>query len=284
MSKQLELMGILAHPDDESMGTGGIMAKYAAEGVETYLLTATRGEKGWFGPAEDYPGPEALGRVREGELLAAARVLGLKEVSFLDYIDGELENASMPQLVGKIARHIRRVRPDVVVTFDPYGVYGHLDHIIMCQAVTAAIVAAASPAFDAEGGLAPHSVSKLYYMVWTEKNRAAFEAGFGELVMEVKGEKRRAPTWQDWAVTTRIDTTAYWRQVWEAVACHRSQLPAYGVLKDLPEEHQRTMWGDQTYYRAFSLVNGGAEIETDLFEGLRDEVSQGLFAHQVAAD
>ena len=63
MSKQLKLMCILAHPDDESLGTGGILAKYAAEGVETYLVTATRGQRGWFGPEEDYPGPESLERV-----------------------------------------------------------------------------------------------------------------------------------------------------------------------------------------------------------------------------
>jgi LmbE family N-acetylglucosaminyl deacetylase len=60
-SMPLRLLCILAHPDDESLGLGGILAKYGAEGVETYLVTATRGEQGWFGPPEDNPGPTALG-------------------------------------------------------------------------------------------------------------------------------------------------------------------------------------------------------------------------------
>ena len=93
MTETLKLMCILAHPDDESLGTGGILAKYAAEGVETYLVTATRGERGWMGDEKDDPGLEALGRLRTGELQAAAQVLGLREVNFLDYIDGDLDRA-----------------------------------------------------------------------------------------------------------------------------------------------------------------------------------------------
>ena len=98
MSKQLKLMCILAHPDDESLGTGGILVKYATEGIQTYLVTATRGERGWFRPKEDNPGLEELGRIREGELNAAARTLGLQEVSFLDYIDGEFDQADIGRI------------------------------------------------------------------------------------------------------------------------------------------------------------------------------------------
>ena len=62
--KQLRLMAVLAHPDDESLAFGGVLARYAASGVQTYLVMATRGERGWFGPAAEYPGPKALGRLR----------------------------------------------------------------------------------------------------------------------------------------------------------------------------------------------------------------------------
>ena len=79
----LRLLCALAHPDDESLGTGGILARYADEGIETYLVTATRGEHGWFGEEANYPGPQALGRLREAELLAAAKELSLREVNFL---------------------------------------------------------------------------------------------------------------------------------------------------------------------------------------------------------
>jgi LmbE family N-acetylglucosaminyl deacetylase len=147
MPEPLRLMCVLAHPDDESLGTGGILAKYAAEGVDTYLVTATRGERGWSGDQADNPGLEALGRIREAELHAAADVLGLHEVNFLNYIDGDLDRAEPEQAVAKIAGHIRRVKPHVVVTFDPFGSYGHPDHIAICQFTTAACVAAADASY-----------------------------------------------------------------------------------------------------------------------------------------
>jgi LmbE family N-acetylglucosaminyl deacetylase len=91
MATGLKLMCVLAHPDDESLGNGGTLAKYAAEGVEPYLVTATRGERGWTGSERDDPGLEALGKIREVELFAAASVLGIRRVDFLDYIDGDLD-------------------------------------------------------------------------------------------------------------------------------------------------------------------------------------------------
>ncbi len=118
--------------------------------------------------------------------------------------------------------------------------------------------------------MAPHAVSKLYYMVWDDETWEAYQAAFGDLVMNIDGEERRATGWKRWAITTRIDTSAHWEQVWQAVSCHRSQLPGYQTLKDLPEVHHKNLWGTQSYYRAFSLVNGGRAPEQDLFEGLRE--------------
>ncbi|HMQ31494.1 MAG TPA: PIG-L family deacetylase, partial [Chloroflexaceae bacterium] len=88
MKADLRLLCALAHPDDEAMGAGGLLARYAAEGVATHLVCATRGERGWTGDPDAYPGPAALGRVREAELRAAAAALGLRSVSFMDYLDG----------------------------------------------------------------------------------------------------------------------------------------------------------------------------------------------------
>jgi LmbE family N-acetylglucosaminyl deacetylase len=264
-------MVIAAHPDDESLGMGGTLAKYAAEGVETYLVTATRGERGWFGDEKDYPGLEALGRIREAELLAAANALGIREVKFLDYVDGDLDQANPAEAAAKIVSHLRRVRPHVVITFAPEGAYGHPDHIAICQFTTAAIVAAADPHYALANGAAPlnpHRVSKLYYMAWPKDKWAAYQSVFGDLVMNVEGAERRAAPWPDWAVTTLIDTEAYWPTVWRAVSCHKTQLAAYSRLENLPEEHHKGLWGSQEYYRAFSLVNGGRKRETDLFEGL----------------
>lgn len=269
MPEKRSLMCILAHPDDESLGTGGILARYAAEGVATSLVTATRGERGWPGNAADDPGPRALGRMREAELRAAARVLGLGEVNFLDYQDGELDRADPAEAVGRLVAHVRRLRPDVVVTFDPTGLYGHPDHIAISQFATAALVASADPSYAGASALPAHRVAKLYYLTPSRHLLAAYQEAFGDLVMPIDGTDRRAAGWADWAITTQIDTTAYWQQVWQAVSCHQTQLPTYQALRDLPEEHHHHLWGRQTFYRAFSLVNGGRAIERDLFEGLR---------------
>ncbi len=262
-------MCVLAHPDDESLGVGGILAKYAAEGVKTYLVTATRGERGWNGNKAAYPGPAALGKIREAELHAAAEVLGLQEVAFLDYLDGELDQADPKEAIAKIVAHLRRVRPQVVVTFDPMGAYGHPDHIAISQFTAAAIAAAADPAFKPDRELLPHQVQKLYYSAGTEASMLTYQTAFGDLVMVVDGVERRAAAWPDWAITTVVDAGPYWPQVWQAVSCHRSQLPFYGALSQLPEEQQAGLWGTQSFYRALSLVNGGRQVETDIFEGLR---------------
>ena len=81
---ELRLTCVFAHPDDESLATGGVLIRYAAEGIGTYLVTATRGERGRFGDGSERPAPEIVGRTREAELLAAAQELGLREVNFLD--------------------------------------------------------------------------------------------------------------------------------------------------------------------------------------------------------
>jgi LmbE family N-acetylglucosaminyl deacetylase len=265
----LKLMCVLAHTDDESLGNGGIFCKYAAEGVETYLVTATRGERGWFGDEGDHPGFEALGKRRDAELLAAARVLGIRQVDFLDYIDGDLDQANPTEVIAKIVGHLRRVKPDVVVTFGPDGAYGHPDHIGICQFTTAAIIEAANPDAAFHRDLPAHRVSKLYYMMAPERLLLAYESVFGEMVMHVDGVERRHVGWPEWAITTRIDTREQRQRVWRAILCHESQLVVYRQLEHASQDYQKDLWDAQTYYRAFSLVNGGRGIEDDLFEGLR---------------
>lgn len=112
MVNTLKLMCILAHPDDESLGNGGILAKYAAEGVETYLVTATRGERGWFGNESDYPGLEALGKRREAEkmFLAYQSVFG----DVVMHIDGvERRGVAWPEWAITTRIDIREYRQAV---------------------------------------------------------------------------------------------------------------------------------------------------------------------------
>src|SRR3954469_8436931 len=158
-------MAVLAHPDDEVLGMGGVLAKYAQEGVETYVLTATRGQRGRFFDNSNRPDDDEVGRVREEELRCAARELGVRELTLLDYRDGDLDRADPRQAIEVIATHLRRIRPHVVLTFDQFGAYGHPDHIAICQFATAATGVAADPAFVDEHRAAPHRADKLYYMV-----------------------------------------------------------------------------------------------------------------------
>jgi LmbE family N-acetylglucosaminyl deacetylase len=190
-------------------------------------------------------------------------------VSFLDYVDGDLDQADAGEAIERIVRSIRRVRPQVVLTFGHDGLYGHPDHIAICQLTTAAIVAAASSGFQDRWEQAPHAVSKLYYRAAQPEYMAAYESAFGELVMRIDGQERRSPGWQGWTITTRIDARDHWRTVWDAVRCHRSQLPGYERLLALSEDFHRELWGTQEFYRALSLGTAGRQIETDLFAGLR---------------
>jgi len=268
-ASELRLMCVLAHPDDESLATGGVLASCAAEGLTTYLLTATRGERGRFGDGTESPGPDVVGKAREAELLAAARELGISEVRFLDCPDGALEKVDRTAPIAKIAGHLRRVKPQVVITFGPEGAYGHPDHIAISQLTTAAIVCAADPLFGTQSALgAPHRVSKFYFIAWSPKKWAAYETALRKLVFVVDGAERQATPWPDWAVTTVINTSHVWPTVQRAVSCHRTQMAIYKKLGELPEEHHRALWGTQEFYRVFSTVNGPAR-ESDLFEGLR---------------
>ncbi len=256
----LKLMCVLAHPDDESLGVGGTLAHYAAEGVETYLVTATRGERGRFNEHGDRPGPDVVGRTRAAELTAAARTLGLREVVQLDYPDGSLDSVDAVAVQDVIAGHLRRVRPQVVITFGPEGAYGHPDHIAISQLTTAATVRAAVPGY---------AVAKLYYLAWGASTWDAYQAALKTLTSTVDGVERQATPYPDWAITTRLDTAAVWATAWSAVQCHRTQMSIYRNLEHLAPDHHRSLWGRQEFYRAFSRVNGGRTLETDLFEGLR---------------
>ena len=269
MLQKLRLMCVLAHPDDESLGTGGILARYSNEGIATFLVTATRGEKGRYGLAEKQPGPDVVGREREAELRKAARVLGVQEVSIFNYGDGNLDKTPPEELVRTIASQIRRVRPDVVVTFGPDGAYGHPDHIAISQGTAAAVVSAADQEFETEPDSAPHRVSKLYFLAWDEGKWRNYQHALKKLAIKVDGHERQAVPWPDWAITTRVDTAEHWETVRRAVLCHQTQVAIFGQLADLPEAEHVRLWGTQEFYRVFSLVNGGRRTETDLFEGLR---------------
>ena len=266
----LKLLAVFAHPDDESMGMGGTLAKYSAEGVDTHLICASRGERGWCGPEEQNPGLERLGQLRAVELQNAVKELGMKSLSFLDYIDGDVDKANHVEITSKIAAHIRKIKPQVIVTFPPDGNYGHPDHIAIGQFTSAAIVCAADSSYKDPENLPAHRVSKLYYMVDSEGFVNLVTPFVGDISFPVGDQIRGEIAWKDWMITARINMADFCRTAWRAIQCHQSQLPSLGALAEMHEDAAVSVLAMQgTYYRAFSLVNGGREVETDLFEGLR---------------
>ena len=266
----LRLLCVFAHPDDESMGMGATIAKYSTEGVETSLVCATRGERGWFGPQEQNPGLVALGKLREAELRRAAGTLGMRAVHFLDYIDGDLDQADPLDVIGRIVLHIRAIQPQVIVTFPPDGNYGHPDHIAISQFTCAAVLCAADASYKDARGLPAHRVSKMYYMVDSDNFINFITSVIGDINFRVDDQVRGENAWKEWMITTHIDASTHCVTAFRAIKCHESQLASLGPLADAPEEMVTQVLALQgTFYRAFSLVNGGRKVESDLFEGLR---------------
>lgn len=269
MNESLRLLAVFPHPDDETLGMGPTLAKYSAEGVETHLLCATRGERGWFDSEGPNPGLKEVGRIREEELRCAAESLGLYEVAFLDYLDGEVDQAKPEEIIGKIVLHIRRIKPQVVVTFSPDGIYGHPDHIALSQFTTGALVCAADRNFIDAQAQPPHRVLKFYYMVDSLEVVNVANEALGGIRMDVDGVTRQHVGWEDWQITTKLDTHDYLEHVRKTLLCHKSQLPSYRPIPQWPTEQLARMFGTGQFYRVFSLVNGGRRVETDLFEGLQ---------------
>ena len=138
------LLGVFAHPDDETFCAGGTFARYAGQGAEIMVVSATRGQAGQIRDAAA-GNRRTIAAVREAELRLACERLGITKVRCLDHVDGTLADAGFPALVDEVAEVIREFRPDVVITFGPDGGYGHPDHVTISAATTAACQRAAGP-------------------------------------------------------------------------------------------------------------------------------------------
>ncbi len=261
------LLAVLAHPDDESFAIGGTIARYASGGVSVHLVTATSGQSGRWFHGEDRPDDDEVGRVREKELRDAADVLGIREVHLLGYRDGALDRLEPREAVAKIADHIRRIRPQVVVTFDPFGVYGHPDHVAICRLTNAAVV-------EAAGAPMPHRIERLFYAVMDRARRDALGAAFPHLAERLEAKGRDIVLWPEWGVTTRVDARTHAERVRRAISCHRTQVALYGDLDRIPDERHRELWGVQPFWLAANLGRarigrpGSRGIEEDLFAGI----------------
>jgi N-acetyl-1-D-myo-inositol-2-amino-2-deoxy-alpha-D-glucopyranoside deacetylase len=280
-TKKRILLAVLAHPDDETFGTGGTLAYYSRIGVEVHLVCATRGEVGEV-DAEMLEGYSSIGELREFELRCAAQHLGLAGVHFLGYRDSGMQGspdnqhpqalaaALLEQVTKDVVHYIRLLKPQVVITFDPLGGYMHPDHIAIQRATEKAFYESETAAIMADG-LAPFKPQKLYFhtfpkgflrsavrwMKLTGKDPSRFgRNGDIDLVAISK-------------INFPINASVDYRHVIDekdrATACHASQGGSritQGLLGTL-----RKFFGitDQ-YMRAFPPP--GKKRERDLFEGI----------------
>ena len=272
------LLAVFAHPDDESFGPGGTLAKYGAQGVAVHLVCATLGEAG-ENDTVDREQNESLASRREQELRCAASMLGLEEVHLLGYRDSGMAGSPSNQhpralaqadpdvLAEQVADLMRKLRPQVVLTFDPFGGYGHPDHIAMHQATVAAFERVSS-----EESEYPHKLyfTALPYVVLRWAVRLMPLLGIDP---QAAGKNQdinlRAALEHELPVTTRIDVSATYDVKQRAAACHSSQLsgpgPASGrLLQWLVRRWQAT----ETFYRATPPFGQGEQQETDLFAGV----------------
>ena len=270
------LLGAFAHPDDEGIVSGALL-QYSTSGVETGLVCATRGEVGEIAdPA--LATPENLGQVREGEMRAAAEVLGVHNLWFLDYRDsgmaGTPENAeprafaqaSAAEVVGKLVKIIREFRPQVIVTFDESGAYGHPDHIAIYRYTTSAFHAAADAVQYPDLGPA-HSVSKLYYSSFPRSALRAigewmstqnYEGSFSGLDPEKLGMP-------DEQINVWLNVEPWREQKDRSRSMHRTQLDPNNLMAKIPEEIQRNWRSHECYQLAASRVGPDVPGENDLF-------------------
>jgi len=281
----LRLLVAFAHPDDETFGLAGTIVLYAGRGVAVHYICATRGEAGHVDP-ELLEGYGSLAELRTQELACAARHLGLSGLHLLGYRDSGMENAHenqhpasllqapMEDVVERIARLIRLIRPQVVITFDRTGGYFHPDHVKMHQATTLAFHAAGDAdrfPWHLEDGLPAYSPQKLYYTAFPQ-----VLARLAVKILPLFGQdpaalghnqdinlKRVAEESQ--VVTTRIKVSSAFKASQQAAKCYASQMSSghEGVSAMVA----RWMSRYDRYTRIVPPFTEG-KMERDLFAGI----------------
>ena len=285
----LRLLAVHAHADDESISMGGTLAVYHDRGAKTAVVCCTDGKVATI-VADDMPEETTrprLAEIRKGELRAACAALQVDEVHFLDYGDSGMAGsdtnqlpeafwkADLDEVVSKLVAHIRRFRPQVVVTYDANGTYGHPDHIQTHRATVLAVEAAHLRAMYPDAG-EPWRVDKLYYTAFpvSEARRAmalAEAAGMKAPFGDAPPEELAFAT-PDEYVTTTINCADGVGRKRQALLAHHSQIGADFPLIAIPEEIIREHFASEFFQLALS--RRPAQLpETDLFAGVGEAVA-----------
>jgi len=242
------LLAVFAHPDDEG-AVAGTLAKYARSGVQVTLVCATKGEAGEISDPS-LATPENLGSVRENELRCACEAIGVSNLHLLGYCDSGMEgtdenrlpaafiNADPNEVKGKLVRIIREIRPHVVITFEPYGWYGHPDHIATGRYANEAFQLAGDPKTHLEAG-APWQPARLFHAVLLVSHFKDMVDYAREHDLDLDFpdqfpvEREEALVGQ---ITHRLDTDPYREVKSAATACHRTQFGEDHMFRKVPQE------------------------------------------------
>jgi N-acetyl-1-D-myo-inositol-2-amino-2-deoxy-alpha-D-glucopyranoside deacetylase/mycothiol S-conjugate amidase len=279
------LLAIMAHPDDESFGIGGTLAKYAAEGVDVHLICATGGENGTV-DAEHLEGYASIAELRAAELACAAAKLGLASVTMAGYrdsgmagTDGNLHPESLcaqpvEKVAARFAQIMRQVRPQVVVTHDPIGNYLHPDHIACNRATALAFRLAGDAAALPETEHPAHQPQKLYYHTFPKGMMKILMRGWRLIGRDPRKFGRNADIdlvnlveAGDFPIHTRINHRPYTERRDAASACHASQLAGGPPNRGFISLLLRLAAATDTYMRAMPDAPPALR-ERDLFEGV----------------
>ena len=271
------MLVVFAHPDDEAFGSGGTLAKYAAAGVKTTLVCATKGEVGEIANPE-LATPATLHSVREQELLCSAETLGIEEVIFLGYRDsgmiGTLDNehprafmkANEEEVVDKLVAIMRQVKPQIVLTFDPNGGYGHPDHIAIHDHTVSAFHKAARVDYGVELGEAWHA-DRLIYTAFPKSFfmdlRSRLQA-LGEDTSDLDQFDQSGNVWSDAQVDVELDVSDVVDRKWSALHCHQTQFGPDNLFRRLPDEDAKALMSREYFSIAWPEVSR-EEPGSDLF-------------------
>ncbi|HEX8304730.1 MAG TPA: PIG-L family deacetylase [Jatrophihabitans sp.] len=274
IDRPLTLMAVHAHPDDEATGTGGVLAKAAAEGIRTVLVTCTDGRcgdtPGGAKPGDPGHDPDAVVELRRAELDKSAAVLEISHVELLGYADsgmmgwpnndapGSFWSTPVDEAAARLAELMRRYQPDVVVTYDENGFYGHPDHIQAHRITMAAVALTGEP-----------GPAKVYWTTAPQSEMQKFRQLMIELGADWDEPEEGTPEigLPDEEISTWVDTRAFGDQKYDALAAHASQGENIFFLQ-MGRERFTEMMGMETFVRVHDTT-GTPLPEDDLFAGLR---------------
>jgi N-acetyl-1-D-myo-inositol-2-amino-2-deoxy-alpha-D-glucopyranoside deacetylase len=302
MTKHILL--VHAHPDDESIGQGATMAKYVDDGIGVTVVTCTGGEMGEILVPEmahmAADQDDTLGDQRRIELANAMAALGVTDFRYLGgygtYRDSGMKwhedghaiaadevhenafwHADLTEAADHLVAVIREVRPQVLVTYDQFGGYGHPDHIQAHRVATYAAALAAVPSYRTDLGEA-HDIAKVYWGAMSASRmrdglRALREAGDTETFEGMDPDNLPPFVTEDENLAAMVEASAYYPQKLAALKAHATQITDDSPFFQLRNSGEDSFWGQEFYRLAKGVKSGPFDengLETDLFNGLGD--------------